>query len=201
MRDARKSLSMTSSASSMIAAAWQRIAPSSAAAAAAAAGRAGTPPSDGGASTSYPSHSWRDGGDDGAGGGLSATVMSAREAETALDFVLEGSAKSAGVLFLRYDMDLDGFLRQQDLYGEPSARAARGDSSVDRSCGVTLRVLLRGMLPAHKQACRLSVFALTANSMSPPDLLLELNLALPYEDYQRLIDFLFAAAGEGEERG
>jgi len=31
---------------------------------------------------------------------------------------LEGSSKSAGVLFFRYDMDLDGLHRIQDLYGE-----------------------------------------------------------------------------------
>ena len=30
---------------------------------------------------------------------------------------------------------------------------------------------------------------------SPPDLLLELSLALPYEDYQRTVDALFAATG------
>ncbi|GBF97904.1 hypothetical protein Rsub_10259 [Raphidocelis subcapitata] len=137
----RKSFSGTSTASgSLISAAWQRLAPGGAAAAAAARAAAAAPPSEDMASTSYPS--WPAGSDDDGGGRLAATVLSAREAEAAVDFVLEGSAKSAAVLFGRYDMDVDGALRQQDMY----------------------------------------------------DLLLELNLSLAYEDYQRLIDFLFEAA-------
>lgn len=62
---------------------------------------------------------------------------------------LEGSIKSAHALFVRYDMDLDGRLRQQDLY----------------------------------------------------DLLLELALALPSEDYARLIDALYVAAAAAPHQG
>jgi hypothetical protein len=110
-RDLRKSPSVSSNGdaattSSLIAAAWQRLQPPSSAAGGAAT-RAPTPPSDVQASTSYPSHSWWDGCyDDGGGGGdggsggaardrLAATVMSAREAEAALDFVV-GVAVAGG---------------------------------------------------------------------------------------------------------
>jgi hypothetical protein len=56
---------------------------------------------------------------------------------------LEGSVKSAQVLFARYDMDLDQRLQQQDYY----------------------------------------------------DLMLELALALPYQEYQKFIEASFAYAG------
>lgn len=56
---------------------------------------------------------------------------------------LEGSVKSAQVLFARYDMDLDQRLKQQDYY----------------------------------------------------DLMLELALALPYQEYQKFIEASFAYAG------
>jgi hypothetical protein len=56
---------------------------------------------------------------------------------------LEGSIKSAQVLFARYDMDLDQRLRQQDYY----------------------------------------------------DLMLELALALPYQEYQRFVDASFEYVG------
>jgi hypothetical protein len=57
--------------------------------------RAATPVSEDMASTSYPTNSWWEGCEDGSGGGrevMSATVTMAREAESALDFVVGARA-------------------------------------------------------------------------------------------------------------
>lgn len=172
---------------------------------------------------------------------------------------LEGSAKSAGVLFARYDMDLDGYLRQQDLYGEsgglscftgwtaqhllcvhPSAFLlyVRVDAEIritgalcTKPCswaalmswqaqGIASQATIACRhLPKCIKSCSFSPYSgctfhafpvvgspecppelkvrcpLWVLATAPSDLLLELNLALPYEEYQRFIDFLFAAAG------
>lgn len=59
------------------------------------------------------------------------------------DLQLDGNIKSAQAMFMRYDMDLDSRLNQQDYY----------------------------------------------------DLMLELNLALPVQDYQQLVNDIFLYAG------